>query len=251
MATDYRMGDYRIVAKKLLPASVELADFCSPSPGDLVIDVAAGSGNLSRVCRDRGTRVVAVDRVREQLLLGADDPDGIGWVTGDALALPVRDGVADAALSVFGVVYAENPDTATTELVRVCRPGGTIGLTCWLADGYQNAWAALFYATMDFTPVIDWLTVWGSEDAIRQQLSPYADDVEVRVAELVDRHASLDDWWQARERTPPLENARAQLDDAAYDELGRRLRALATEYGEHDDGFLLRDRYLLARARVR
>lgn len=77
---DYRKGDYRAVADRLRPAAELVVEWCAPQPGHLVVDVAAGSGNVARLCAARAARVVAVDRVREQLLLGRQDADPISWV---------------------------------------------------------------------------------------------------------------------------------------------------------------------------
>lgn len=252
MATDYSQGDYRVVAKRLLPAAQELVTRCAPGSGDLVVDVAAGTGNVARLCAARGARVIATDLSPAQLRLGrSDDDPHVSWVAADAHALPLRTGTADAALSTFGLVYAEQPGVAVAEVARVCRPGVALGLTAWRADGYQKASAMLLREALSLQVTHDFLVVWGDEDAIRQQLAPVADDVEVDTADLVDRYDSVDAWWQARQASPPMANARSQLDDAAYDELGRRMRELAQEFAEPGEGIVLRDQYLVAVGRVR
>ena len=251
MATDYSQGDYRVVATRLQPAAQELVTAAAPAAGNLVVDVAAGTGNVARLCTARSATVVAVDRSPEQLALGRADPDpDIAWVVGDAHALPVASQVADAALSTFGLIYAEQPAVAVAEMARICRPGGTIGLTAWQADGCQRAFATLLRDALDLTVDHDFLVVWGTPAAIQAQLAPVARDVEVRAAELVDRYPSVDEWWRSREASPPMANARCLLDDAGYAELGRRMRAVAHEFGEHEGGLTLRDRYLVATARV-
>lgn len=169
----------------------------------------------------------------------------------DAAALPVSSQVADAALSTFGLIYVEEAAVAVAEMARVCRPGGVIGLTAWEADGYQKAFAGLLRETLDLVVTHDFLGVWGTPAAIEEQLAPLAGDVQVRTADLVDRFPSVDDWWRARETSPPMANARSLLDDAGYAELGRRMRALAEQFGEQEGGFVLRDHYLVATARVR
>lgn len=251
MGVDYRQGDYRVVADRLRPASAELVAWAAPRPGGLVVDVGAGTGNLARLCAARGARAVAVDQVREQLLLGAaEGGDGIAWVVGDAHALPLRDRVADATLSVFGAIYAERPQQAVAELGRVTRPGGSVGLTAWPDEGYQQAFSLLLQEV--FGEVTrDHLAVWGASDRLAGLLSAAADDVEVRTAELVDRFPSVDAWWRTREFSPPLAAARQRLDAADYAELGRRFRAVVEERGEHGDGVVVRERYLLALGRAR
>ena len=254
MVTDYRQGDYRIVAERLRPAAALLVTLAAPRAGDLVVDVAAGSGNVARLCTARGARALAVDRVPEQLALGRTDgpDDAISWVAGDARAMPVASGVADAALSTFGLIYAEQPDVAVAETARICRSGGTIGLTAWPADGHQQAFTTLLLEATGDRPPHDHLAVWGTAERIADRFAPVADGVRVVSGELLVRASSVDDWWHAREATPPIASARARLDDDAYDELARGMRSLAREVGEQDqDGFLLRDGYLAAVATVR
>lgn len=252
MATDYRQGDYRVVAERLRPAAEQLVEVAEVERGDLVVDVAAGSGNVAWLCVERGASAVAVDRVHEQLLLGQREGSGISWVTGDAHALPLRDGVADVALSTFGLIYADRPEVAVDEIARVCRRGGTIGLTAWPSDGYQQAFTSLLQEFSDERPAHDHLAVWGTSKAVHRQLSRVADDIRITRGDLFARHASVEEWWRVRESTPPVAGARARLDDAGYAELGRRMRELGTRLSDSDgDGFVLRDSYLLAVARTR
>ena len=251
---DYRAGDYRVVAQRLRPAAERLVERCAPGAGDVVVDIGAGSGNVALLCAQRGASVVAVDRVPEQLLLGREDAaGGVHWVAGDAAALPLADESATAALSTFALIYVSDPDAAVRELARVTRPGATLGLTAWSQGAYQAESVQVFLASgaLDLDGH-DALEVWGSADRIAARLEPVADDVEVTEHALVGRFASLDAWWEQRLRTPPVMTARQRLDDAAFDELARRLREVAAAHATvDDDGFALHDPYLLAHARRR
>lgn len=252
--TDYRQGDYRVVADRLRPAAEQLVGWCAPGAGDLVVDVAAGSGNVSLLCAARGARAVAVDRVVEQLRLGrTGSPAGVRWVVGDAHGLPLRDGIAAAALSTFGVIYADRPEVAVSELGRVCRSGGTIGLTAWAAGGSQEQSAEVFTQMLPTPDTHDHIALWGAAEPIAERLASVADSVEVRTGELTASFASVDAWWSAQVTTAPrIVTARQQLSPAAFEELGRQLREVARSFGRQDaDGFVLRDSYLLARGRAR
>lgn len=219
---DYRKGNYRAVADRLRPAAELLADWCAPQPGHLVVDVAAGSGNVAQLCASRSARVVAVDRVREQLLLGRQDDDAIYWVVGDALDLPLADDVADAALSTFGVIFANPPDQAVRELTRVCRSRGVVGVTAWPDAGFQHAARQAFQEVGAFASGgHDHLAAWGTPERLAQRLGPVADEVEVCTGTLHATFPTLGDWWRSRATTPPVMTARECLDDAGFAELAR------------------------------
>ncbi|HWH29997.1 MAG TPA: methyltransferase domain-containing protein [Mycobacteriales bacterium] len=251
---DYRKGDYRVVAERLLPAARELVAWCDPQPGQRVVDVAAGSGNVSWLCRARGADVVAVDLVLEQLLLGRADGAGVHWTVGDAHALPLRDGSADLVLSTFGLIFADRPDIAVGEAARVCRPGGLIGLTTWDGSGLQRA---QYDVMAEFLPDLrgghDALAVWGTPEAIESRLAPVALDVEVRPGRLVRTYASIAAWWDDRvAHAPPVLTAKSMLSAEQFDELGRRMRDAVRPFGRDvDGGWELADEYLLVRGSVR
>ena len=250
---DYRRGNYRAVADRLRPAAELLVDWCAPLPGHLVVDVAAGSGNVAQLCAARTARVVAVDRVREQLLLGRQDDDAIHWVVGDALALPLADDVADAALSTFGLIFADPPEQAVLELTRVCRSGSVVGITAWPDAGFQHAaWQAFQEVGGVASGGHDHLSAWGTPERLARRLGRVVDDVEVCTGTLHGTFPSLGDWWRGRATTPPVMTARERLDDAGFAELARRLQEAARQFGtENEHGFVLDDAYLAARGRVR
>ena len=252
---DYRKGNYRAVADRLRPAAELLVEWCAPQPGQLVVDVAAGSGNVARLCAARAARVVAVDRVQEQLLLGRaddDDDDAISWVVGDALALPLADDSADAALSTFGLIFADRPEQAVRELTRVCRQGGVVGVTAWPDDGFQHAARQAFQEVGGLAPGgHDHLAAWGTPERLGQRVGAVAADVEIRIGTLRTTFPSAADWWRSRATTPPVMTARDRLDDDGFAELTRRLQEAGRQFGtENEHGFVLEEAYLVARGRV-
>ena len=118
---------------ELLCRSVEI------HAGELVLDVAAGNGNAAIAAARRGASVTASDFV-EPLLKVAQaraELDGLqlATVVADAEELPFEDGSFDVVLSTFGAMFAPNQQRAADELLRVCRPGGRIGLANWVPMG--------------------------------------------------------------------------------------------------------------------
>lgn len=133
-------GDYGAVAALIHPISELLVTAADLSAGARVLDVATGSGNAAIAAARCGCIVTGVDYVPELLERGkaraAAERLPITFVTGDAERLAYADGSFDAVLSVVGVMFAPDQERAATELVRVCRPGGTVALASWTPQGF-------------------------------------------------------------------------------------------------------------------
>jgi SAM-dependent methyltransferase len=249
---DYRRGDYRAVAERLLPAAEDLVAWTSPS--GLVLDVAAGTGNIARTCEALGADVLAVDLVPEQLQVGrSSHGHAIWWVAGDALAIPVREGVADAVLSTFGVVYVDDVERALAELRRVARSGAWLGLSAWPRGGYQDACTAALSQALGGGYDDGHLRRWGTEELAVAHVESVAHDVEARRGSLRSLYASLDDWWtHLTTNAPPMALAADRLSESDFGALREELWGIARTFGRATpDGFELRDDYLLVRGRVR
>jgi SAM-dependent methyltransferase len=147
-------GDYpSMVETFLLPLGPRLVAACGIGPGMRVLDVAAGTGNASIVAAQAGADVVASDLTPELLDAGRARAEAAGveldWVVADAERLPFEDGSFDVVMSAIGVMFAPHHQDAADELVRVCRPGGTIGLLSWTPEGMIGA---LFSTMKPFAP---------------------------------------------------------------------------------------------------
>ncbi len=137
----WAQGDYPSVAAELISELGEkLVRAAGVGPGDRVLDVAAGSGNVAIPAALAGADVVASDLTPELLETGRrlarERGARLRWQEADAEALPFDDGAFDTVLSCVGVMFAPHHRRAATELVRVCRPGGTIGVLNWTPEGF-------------------------------------------------------------------------------------------------------------------
>ncbi|GGM85332.1 class I SAM-dependent methyltransferase [Dactylosporangium sucinum] len=134
----WALGDYPAVASDVIPELGEvLVKACNVGPGQQVLDVAAGTGNAAVPAALAGAQVVASDLTPELLATGkAAAPVALEWREADAEALPFEDASFDVVMSVVGVMFAPHHQAAADELVRVCRPGGTIGLISWTPAGF-------------------------------------------------------------------------------------------------------------------
>ena len=127
-------GDYHEFARRSLWGfGQELVEACGIGPGQRVLDVGAGGGDVAIRAAQAGAEVVASDLTPENFEAGRREAAAHGvrleWVEADAEALPFSEGEFDVVTSAFGAVFAPNQQVVANELVRVCRPGGTIGLT--------------------------------------------------------------------------------------------------------------------------
>jgi SAM-dependent methyltransferase len=136
----WAQGDYhRIATAALWDFGPLLVAACGIGPGQRVLDVAAGTGNVAIRAAEAGAEVVASDLTPENFGAGRREASAHGveldWVVADAEALPFGDAEFDVVTSSAGVIFAPDHQTVADELVRVCRPGGTIGLLAIVPAG--------------------------------------------------------------------------------------------------------------------
>src|SRR5829696_3771184 len=137
-------GDYpSMVETFLAPLGPRLVEACGIGPGMTVLDVAAGSGNASIPAAQRGARVTASDLTPELFDAGRARAEAerieLEWGEADAEQLPFEDGSFDVVMSSIGAMFAPHHHDVADELVRVCRPGGTIALLNWTPAGMIGA----------------------------------------------------------------------------------------------------------------
>ena len=176
-------GDYPGLAADLLG---ELGDVlvaaCGVQPGDRVLDIAAGSGNIAVPAARTGASVVASDLTPELFEAGraraAAEGVELEWREADAEALPFADGEFDVVLSAIGVMFAPHHQAAADELVRVCKPGGRIGLISWPPEGFIGQMFATMkpYAPPP-PPGASPPPLWGREEHVRELLGDRVTDV--------------------------------------------------------------------------
>jgi SAM-dependent methyltransferase len=192
----WAMGDYATVATELVsPLGPVLVQASGIGAGDRVLDVAAGAGNAAIPAALTGANVVASDLVPELLERGAALAQTRGanlqWREANAEALPFAGDEFDAVLSCVGVMFAPHHQRAADELVRVCRPGGTIGLISWTPEGFIGQMFATMKPYVAAPPAgMQPPPKWGSEAYVRGLLGDAVTDFTAQRRVLrVDRFA--------------------------------------------------------------
>ncbi len=133
-------GDYAIIGTTLQIVGEQLAEACDLRCDEAVLDVAAGNGNATLAAARRGCKVTSTDYVAALLDRGAERAKAerleVKFQVADVEALPFDDASFDAVLSTFGVMFAPDHAKSASEMLRVCRPGGRIGMANWTPDGF-------------------------------------------------------------------------------------------------------------------
>ena len=252
-------GNYANVVDDLVhelgPILVEAAGI---KPGDLVLDIASGTGNAAIPAAQTGAQVIASDLTPELMEVGKKWAAEVGvelaWETADAEALPYGDGVFDAVLSCLGVMFAPHHQAAADELVRVCRPRGTIGLIAWTPAGFIGQMFATMkpYAPPP-PPGAQPPPLWGDEDHVRELLGDRVEQVQTETGALHLSYFATPEAFRDYFKTnygPTISTYRAIADDpdrvAALD---RDLVDLALRFDVGTDSTALDWEYLLLTAR--
>lgn len=175
-------GDYPTLATDLISTlGPILVDAAGVRSGDRVLDVAAGAGNAAIPAALAGAEVVASDLTPELFDAGRRQAATLGaqleWTAGDAEALPFTDGDFDTVLSCVGVMFAPHHQVSADEIIRVCRPGGTIGLLSWTPEGFIGQMFATMKPYAPPPPGAQPPPLWGSQDHVRGLLRDRVTDV--------------------------------------------------------------------------
>jgi len=248
-------GDYAAVAEVIdeapprdLLARVDIA------PGQDVLDVATGTGNIALRAAAAGAQVVGLDLTPELFQTArrraAEHRVAVDWVEGDAEQLPFEHGRFDRVLSAFGVQFAPRHEIVARELARVCRPGGQIGLVNWTPEGQVGE---LFKIIGRYLPPAPAYAspppLWGDEQHVRGLFADTAVELEFARGQNPWRFDSPEHYVVFMESYyGPTVKARERLTaEGRWEECRREILALAQRRNQATDGSLLMHaEYLIA-----
>jgi len=237
-------GDFAQIGATITLVGETICEAVDIRSGQQVLDVAAGAGNAAVAAARRFADVTASDYVPALLERGRERAAAerlpVSFVEGDAEALPFADANFDVVLSTFGVMFAPNQERAASELLRVCKPGGTIGLANWTPEGWIGE---VFRANGRHVPPpagVSSPLLWGTERRLHELFGDGIRELQTTRRNFVFRYRSAEHWlafW--REYYGPTVAAFAALDTAGQAALVRDLLNVVAEHNLANDGTMV------------
>jgi ubiquinone/menaquinone biosynthesis C-methylase UbiE len=168
----WALGDYhRFATETVWVLGPVLVEACGIAAGQRVLDVATGTGNVAIRAAEAGADVVGADLTPENFEAGRREARARGveldWVEADAESLPFEDGAFDVVTSSLGAIFAPDHQAVADELVRVCRPGGTIGMINFTPEGLAGEFFEVFGRYAPPPAGAQPPVLWGSEEHVR------------------------------------------------------------------------------------
>src|SRR5436190_10687500 len=192
-------GDFAKIGISAQIVQEELCEAIDVLPGRRLLDVACGAGNGAIAAARRGLEAVGLDyvpalldRARER---AAAEGYYIEFVEGDAQALPFEDASFDYVISTFGAMFAPDQEKTAAELLRVCRPGGKIGMANWTPEGLIGG--GMFAAIAKHAPPPPGIkppSLWGTEERVRELFGNGISELRIEPCTFTFRYRSPEHW---------------------------------------------------------
>jgi SAM-dependent methyltransferase len=236
-------GNYGVIGTRLQIIGERLCEAVDLQAGRRVLDVAAGNGNASLAAARRGCEVVASDYVPELLAQAAARAKAehldLTTEVADVEDLPYADGSFDYVLSTVGVMFAPNPPKGASEMLRVCRSGGKIGLASWTPGGFIGQMFKVVGAHVPPPAGITPPVRWGDPEFVQELFGAEA-DLESRTRMFAFRFRSAEEFFEVfKDFYGPTVKAWAALDDAGKQAFRDDLVSLAAGANRSTDGGLV------------
>lgn len=234
-------GDYAVVGTTLQIVGEQLCEALDLRPGSAVLDVAAGNGNATLAAARRWCDVTSTDYVPALLerarARAAADGLTITFREADAEALPFPDASFDVVMSTFGVMFTPDQDKAASELLRVCKPGGKIGLSNWTPEGFIGQVFKTLGRHLPPPAGIKSPVLWGTKARLDEMFDAGAREIAADPRMFMFRYRSARHWLDVfRTFYGPMLKAFEALDAKAQTALTDDLLALVGEYNLARDG---------------
>ena len=233
-------GNYAVVGTTLQIVGETLCEALNLRSGARVLDVAAGNGNATLAAARRWCDVVSTDYVGGLLEAGRARAHAEGhqiqFQEADAEALPFADASFDVVLSIFGVMFTPDQQQAASELARVCKPGGRIGLANWTPESFIGQ---VFKTIGKYVPPATGVkspALWGTPLRLQDLFGPNVAAIRAISREFVFRYRSPQHWLDVfRSYYGPMHKTYAALGSAQQDELTRDLLELIARHNRSGD----------------
>jgi len=237
-------GNYAVVGTTLQIVGENLCEALDLHSGNRVLDVAAGNGNATLAAARRWCEVTSTDYVGSLLESGRAraqaEGHAIKFQEADAESLPFADASFDAVLSTFGVMFTPNQDKAAGELLRVCRPGGKIGLANWTPESFIGQVFKTIGKYIPPAPGVKSPALWGTQARLGELFGKGAKDISILSRQFTFRYASPAHWIDVfRTYYGPMNKTYAALDAGKQAEFTRDLTDLMQRGNRSGDSTLV------------
>ncbi|GBD42995.1 Demethylmenaquinone methyltransferase [bacterium HR40] len=234
-------GDYSKVAWITQPLAEVVCEEVDLRPGSRVLDVATGTGHVALAAARRFCEATGLDYVPALLEVGRQRAAAEGlrveFVEGDAEDLPFPDDTFDYVLSAIGVMFAPDQPKAASELLRVCRPGGTVGVLSWQPKGYLGELFALIGRYVPPPPELRPAALWGTEERVRELFGTGASQLSFRQGAHTHRFPSVDHYVDFfLSYYGPTHKAAQALDAKSRESFAADIAALVGRYNRARNG---------------
>jgi SAM-dependent methyltransferase len=237
-------GDYAVVGTTLQIVGESLCEALDLRSGQRVLDVAAGNGNVALAAARRWCDVIATDYVPALLerARARATAEGLSlrFQEADAEQLPFGDGAFDAVVSTFGVMFVADHARAARELLRVCRPGGRIGLANWTPDGFIGQVFKVLGRHVPPPAGAKSPALWGTRATLAELFGAQAASIKAAERTFVFRYRSPQHWLEVfRTWYGPVLKAFGALPPAGQAALERDLLALIDSSNRSGDATMV------------
>jgi ubiquinone/menaquinone biosynthesis C-methylase UbiE len=237
-------GNYALIGATLQIVGESLCQALDLHAGQRVLDVAAGNGNVTLAAARCWCDVTSTDYVPALLEHGkkraAADGFAVRFQEADAEALPFPDATFDAVVSTYGVMFTPDQEKAAAEMLRVCRPGGKIGLANWTPAGFIGQ---VFKAVGQYVPPpagVKSPILWGTRERLAELFGAGARSISAEPRNFMFRYRSAEHFIDVfRNYYGPVLKAMASLDDARRNALSADITALIGRLNQASDGTMV------------
>ena len=237
-------GDYAVVGATIQLVGEQLAEAMDLRAGAKVLDVAAGNGNFTLAAAHRWCDVTSTDYVEALLNRGRRRAEAEGlkvtFQTADAEALPFGDGSFDAVASTFGAMFTPDQARTASEMLRVCRSGGRIGMANWTPDGFIGQVFKTIGKHLPPPAGVKSPALWGTRDWLDRAFGAGASALSAEPRHFVFRYRSAQHFLDVfREYYGPMLKAFEALDPSGRKALANDIVALIDRFNRSDDGTMV------------
>ncbi len=252
---EWGAGRYELIAEQLLPAAEVVVERAAPQGGERVVDIGCGTGNAALLAAERGATVTGVDPAQRLLdvgtATGAERGLDATFMLGEAADIPLEDEGADVALSVFGVIFAPDPEAAAAEIDRVTAQAGRVLLAAWIPGGGISQ--AVRFTRQTLAEVLGQPPApppfaWHELETLSGLFEPYGFTPSLTEHALAWGASSVDEFMRIEGENHPLAiAARPVLEGAGrVEEVREGMRRIYAGANEDADGFRITSRYVVA-----